>query len=361
MNKDSYFYKIVVKKKNLKGSKIILAILGIFSCIFYLVIKLRILVYKIGLFKTYNFNKPIISIGNIVVGGSGKTPFVELLYDILKNRFNQNVAVLLRGYGAKVNAGDPTSIIDEEMVLKKNLKGVHILSGKNRVKNHRLAIDKLSVDSLILDDGFQHLRLNRDLDIVLLKPNLLEERFLLPAGLLREPFWHLKRAKVFVITDIDRASKENIEHLSNFLYKINPPALILSARYIVSGLFDIKEDEEKPLESKIEKSFLGVCGIADPGSFKYSLSKLGLRLSLFIDYPDHYEYKKKDIDYIIDSASNVNLSYIITTQKDIYKFYPYLDEFTKADIKVLALKIKLELEDRDQDKLYDKLSIIFNS
>jgi len=363
----------VVEKKNLFGNWMVLKILMVLSFMFFVVIKLRVWGYKIGVFKRYRLNCLVISIGNIVVGGSGKTAFVQTLCNVLKDKFNRKSVVLLRGYGPLVQSSRfkvqglenerLTQMVDEEVILRENLQSVPVLIGKDRVKNARIAIEKLEADVLILDDGYQYLKLHRNLNVILLKaPSVLEEKFVLPRGLLREPYTHLDRADVLIITDTDRVSDTQMRKIDNFLGSLNYSALNLHAIYTPFSLFDVVKGEEKGLKYADGKRFLAVCGIGDPASFRHSLEKVNLEIAEWINYPDHHAYDKKNAENILQLFKKTKSDSIITTQKDIYKLYLCLNGFVKENIKeILALKVKLELEDESKNKLYGRLHNIFNS
>lgn len=362
---NSYLYKIITNEGSFPGKKIILLVLKILSYIYCGVVKLRLFLYKIGFFKTYNVDIPVISIGNISVGGSGKTAFTQTVSNLIKDEFNRKPAVLLRGYGAKVRSLNDNGMarIDEEEVLKENLNDIPILEGKNRVKNGKDAVRKFKSDCIILDDGFQYLKLKKDLNIVLVKPHtILEEKYLLPRGFLREPFTHLERADLVVVTDIDRVSGDKKESIQSYLHHFYPYKIVLYASYFPTQIYNIMEGKEENIESLKRKEFISFSGIGDPGSFRYSLKKQSLKIKSDITYGDHHNYNMEDIRDIINKTRELGLVDIVTTQKDICKINPYLNEFTNQDMNLFVMKIELRLiEEKYRRELYDKLSNLFNN
>ncbi len=367
----SYLYKIIVNKEKLFAYKYVLYILWIFSFIYGFSIKLRILFYKFKIFRKYYFDKPVISIGNIIVGGSGKTAFAQILHKFLKNRFKISSAILLRGYGAKIQITDyrlqvtentvKKNMVDEEAMLRQNLKNATILVGKNRVANAEFAFKKLNFDCVILDDGYQYLRLHKSLNIVLLKAtSILEEEFLLPRGLLREPYSHLDRADILILTDTDRVLTEDLNTIKNFIKSFVFSIDILSAVYQFEAVWDLVTEKECKYYDKDEK-YLAISGIGDPESFLHSLSKQNFKLGGCITYPDHHSYCLEDIKYILQVAKSKDIYSIITTQKDAYKLKPYIDLFIKANLKnIFVLNVELQLEKNSEAILYDKLCNILN-
>lgn len=298
-------------------------VLRIISLLYGLVLSFCNFLYKVNIFKPKRIKAKVISIGNITLGGTGKTPAVMALAKKL-NGEGRKVAVLLRGYkGKNENKGgvvsngssillSPKESGDEAYLLAERLSGVPVLVGKKRAKSARIAIDRFGAEVLILDDGFQHRRLARDLDIVLIDAaNPFGNGRLFPAGILREPLSALGRADVILLTRTDEAA--NKEEIKKRLFKINPLALIIESVHQPICLLD-KEGREHPLTIIKGKKVLAFSGIGRPESFEKMLKDLGAKEVVCLRYPDHHLYRQKDIREIKEKAKGVE--FLISTEKD---------------------------------------------
>ncbi|MBU1486730.1 tetraacyldisaccharide 4'-kinase, partial [bacterium] len=284
---------------------------------------LREFLYRAGVFTSKRLSAKVISIGNITLGGTGKTPAVMALAKKLQGE-GRKVAVLLRGYkgrlenkGGVVSDGsslllNPREAGDEAYLLAKRLPKIPVLVGKNRIKSGKAAINKFGVDVLILDDGFQHRRLARDLDIVLIDAaNPFGAGRLFPSGILREPLSALSRADVFLLTRTDEAA--DYKKIRERLLKINPSALIIESVHKPISILD-KEGKGHPLTIIKGKKVLALSGIGHPESFEMMLKNLGAKGAVCLRYPDHHSYSQRDIEEIKEKSKEVEL--IISTEKD---------------------------------------------
>ncbi len=309
--------------------------------------------YYIGYFfkKSYLLSRQkklpckVISVGNITLGGTGKTPTTIALAIEAKKRGLKPV-ILTRGY--KGNAKEPVfvnfpqqqnfssdklpkseispkTIGDEAFMMSKKLGDVPIVKYPDRYKGGMQALERLKPfvhnDRIvfILDDGFQHWGLFRDIDIVLVDGNKpFGNRKMLPFGDLRELPRELKRADILVIT------KQKNEELFNKLKLINPIAPIFYSEYKISDI-RYANGNNLPASALKNKKIYAFCGIADPESFKKNLSSLETEIGYFKDYPDHYRYKAKDIQDIRKHAEKLRCSFMITTEKDIVKIREFKD------------------------------------
>lgn len=340
-----YFYSLVTDQKNDFIAKIIKVFLCILSLIYGFCVGITLFFYKINIFKKHKLPCKVISVGNLTWGGTGKTPFLIELANYLRNQ-GHNLAILTRGYKNYKNTGD------EACFLKDNLINIPIISGKNRLKNAKIALENYNVDTIILDDGFQHWKIVRDLDIVLLDSiNPFGNRKLIPRGILREPISSLKRANIFILTKIDLAN--DIRGLKENLITINPKALILESRHWAVGLYDLK-DANKILDLNIlkNKNVCNLCAIADPISFIKTLKNLGANIVLSFSFLDHHDYNEGDLKKIINKCKENNINTIITTQKDAIKLKDL--DLTSITLEIFVLKIKWEIL-KDKEKLYDQL------
>jgi tetraacyldisaccharide 4'-kinase len=255
---------------------------------------------------------PVISIGNLTVGGTGKTPCVEFVAGLLRDGDRQ-VAILSRGYGSEAGRND------EAMVLEENLPDVPHLQGRDRVALAATAIEELESDVLVLDDGFQHRRLARDLDIVLIDATEpFEREYLFPRGALREPLGSLRRAGSVVVTRADQVSAERLKDLRDAIRRIVPAVPIATTTHEPKRLLRIDDDRD-PSELH-GKTVFAFCGLGNPPAFRRTLEQLGATLGDFRTFPDHHPYTKHDVESLAAWAAQApEGTWIVTTQKDWVK------------------------------------------
>lgn len=334
----------IIREKE-KGNKLILFILNFISCLYYLVVQLRLFLYEKRLIRQTQVPAKVISIGNITLGGTGKTPAIIEIANLFSDK---KVTILSRGYKSRHEnnlavISDGKQILlgvtesgDEPYLLAKRLPTIPVIIGKNRLKSAKYAIDNFGAEIIVLDDGFQYLPLKRDLDIVLIDGrNPYGNNNLFPAGILREPLKNLKRANIFIITKIDQSL--NRTAIIQGLKKINPHALILESKHTPIKFISFDSKEEYPLEFIKDIDILALSSIGDPDSFEAILKKLTPRHFLHLKYPDHYAYTKKDVNKLIDCLQGI--SFIITTEKDMVR----LREVVPADLPILYLLIRFEI------------------
>ncbi len=288
---------------------------------------------------------PVISVGNITVGGTGKTPLVIALAEGLRER-GIPVAILSRGYkGEKVSGSivsDGKTIYlsaeeagDEPYLMATRLRDTPILIGKNRFANGKIALQRFGNQGILLDDGFQHLQLHRDLNLLLVDSTIgFGDHHLLPRGILREPLAHLRRADLFVLTKVE--SPEACQPLENLLKKIHPSAPVFHSSYEASGLIGT-HGEWEDLSFLKGKNVLALSGIANPSSFLSLLKKSGMKVIKEAIFPDHYRYTQKDIVSIEKKGKGAD--WIVTTEKDIVRMADL--EIGRLPVRALRIEMKL--------------------
>jgi tetraacyldisaccharide 4'-kinase len=297
------------------------------SYLFKAVVVLRELFYRKGIFKSRHLPCRVISIGNITVGGTGKTPATYLLARYLKNA-GFKVAVLSRGYRTKGSiepliisdgknvVASPEAAGDEAFMLAKKLSGVPVLAGKNRFLLGQRAIQQFSSQIVILDDGFQHYPLQRDLDIVLINArNPFGNGFLLPRGILREPLSSLSRSHLVLLTKIEETTA--VEKLAEVIKRHSSHAHIFTASIQARALRRALDDAILPFAAVRGKQAVGLCSIGDPESFFSLLERFGLIILKRLAFPDHHWYG--DDDYTAINACGRGADFIVTTEKDVAK------------------------------------------
>jgi len=297
------------------------------------------------LIGTYKAFKPVISIGNITVGGSGKTPLVIWLARHLKNKGIKAV-ILTRGYMPEAGKNS-----DEADMLYEQIPLIPVLAGESRIRSIRKVKNKMPVDVFICDDAFQHWPLYRDLNLVTIDAvNPFGNGHLLPAGILREPLSALKRADVFILTKTDGV--DNIQELSFKLFKINPRALIMESRYKSIGVVDVFDVRPLPEDFLEDMRVVGFCAIGDPLSFELSLKYSHAKVLKLFTYMDHHVYKSDDIVRMKEFCHAQGVQTLVTTHKDAVKLHVFKEMF--EDIRLVYIPIQLEVT-KGSDEFFQKI------
>jgi len=312
LNQDSY-RKLVSGESRGLGAVLLRFILGIAAHVYRLITGVRNFLYSKGWLKIHRAEVPVISIGNITTGGTGKTPLVIRLCNFLRNS-ESKCAILTRGYKAVENYGD------EPAVLAESCPGVEVVVNPDRVAGAAVAISKFGANVLIMDDGFQHRRLGRDLDIVAIDSTVpFGFGKLLPAGLLREPIDSLKRADAAVITRCNQVDEAELTQLEGKLRKVNPEmAIARSIHAPVCARFI--DDREISLEELKGKKIFAFCGIGNPDAFLNTVGGLGAEVIGSKVFDDHYHYTDQCLADIYEQAQRLNAELMLTTQKDWVSF-----------------------------------------
>ncbi len=277
---------------------------------------------------------PVISVGNITAGGTGKTPFTLKLAQLLRAA-GKKPAVLTRGYrggaekmGAVVSDRDkvlldPACAGDEPYLMARRLPGVPVLAGRDRCRS-ALEAEKMGADVLILDDGFQYWKLARDLDIVLIdSTDPFGGGHMLPRGFLREPLKHLERADFFVLTKADQAGDVKKKEICDILHRYRPDAPVIEAGHHPSfcvAYTDWSEGHTKPLpQGSPEEYVFLLSGIGSPDGFRRTAEEAGLRISGSAALDDHHAYTAEDLRKAAEQAGRCGAKAIVITEKDAVK------------------------------------------
>ncbi len=306
--------------------------LSLISFPYGVIIRLRNLAFDRGWKASHRVGVPVIAVGNLTLGGTGKTPMVEWIGRWFR-RHDLRVAILSRGYG------DTAGMNDKGRVLEENLPEVPHLQGADRVALARTAVEELASEILILDDGFQHRRLARDLDIVLLDaldPFGLGSIF--PRGLLREPVRSLKRAGVVVLSRADLVDEATRLSIRRRAEKSAGPLRWIEARHAPLDLIDA-ELGSFSLESLTGQKVAAFCGIGNPEGFRRTLAGLGVDLVDFRAFPDHHAYTGPDVADLSRWVRDLGAELALTTQKDLVK----LRTSSLGPVPLRALRIGLEI------------------
>jgi tetraacyldisaccharide 4'-kinase len=332
------------------------------SYLFGGIVQLRLWLYRQRIFRDQPLGCLVVVVGNLTVGGTGKTPVVEMFAKALRDR-GRKVAILSRGYKSKAPplwqkwwfwlnhteepppriVSDGTTVLldsevagDEPFMLARNLPGVVVLVDKNRVKAGAYAIKRFGCDTLILDDGFQYLPLKGRLNLLLVdKTNPFGNGFMLPRGILREPVKHLSRASYVLLT---KSKGVRDEELEDMIQKFNPGVEIIECAHKPKYLQRIDTAEQIPLAALAGKKIGAFSGIAAPESFEAFLRETGARLGYTRRFLDHYRFTHEDLATVFSEAKLAGVEMIITTEKDAVR----ID--AGEDIPLPCYYLRLEIE-----------------
>ena len=329
------------------------------SAIYGAVTQTRLAAYRRGLFSVSKLAVPVVSVGNLTTGGTGKTPLVEWVcrtIDVVTHegvREGKRVCVLTRGYG---RANPNTQVVvsngadllageleagDEPLLLARNLQGIAaVVSNPNRVAAGEWALENLQSEVFVLDDAFQHLGISRDLDIVTIDAtNPWGGGRLLPYGRLREPISGLSRADCVVITRAEQA--ENLEAVTNVIKRIVGYAPVFSSRMLTRGFRSINGD---PIDATAfpAEPVAAFCGIGNPTSFFNYLRRERYQLALTRTFPDHHQYKQAEVDTLVADATANGAKRLITTAKDAIKL-----QFFQFGLPCFVVDIQISIDEEE--------------
>ena len=329
-----FLYRVVTDQINGWPINILKGVLWILSCFYGVIIGIIKLLYNFGILKRQKLPCPVISVGNITLGGVGKTPLIEYVAKILKEE-GFNPVILTRGY-----MGQKGQESDEAQMLKKNLENVPVLIGSNRFKNAQEFLSNNSADVFLLDDGFQHWTLFRDMDIVALDAtNPWGNKHLIPRGILREPLSALSRANIFILTKTDLA-RSNVVIVRDRLRLLGQNKLIVETIHEPKCLRDLKSQRKMDLSTISSKRVCMLSSIGDPQSFENMLTQLGASVQENFSFMDHHVYTQEQIEQLVKYCEGHHIPFVVTTQKDAVKLDAFLNLFSDK-IKVLVLEINI--------------------
>ena len=361
-NLEQFGIDVVLERRHGIRASILRAVLYALSFIYDRLVQLRLYLYRKRILRERALGCLVISVGNLTVGGTGKTPIVEKFARALQVG-GRRVAILSRGYKSvprkrnwpdrlRRKDADPPRVVsdgksllldsltagDEPYMLAHNLKDVIVLVDKNRVKSGRFAIDRWGVDTLLLDDGLQYLHLKHRLDMVLVDRQApFGNEFLLPRGTLREAPRNLRRASYIFIT---KNTGEPNDALIQRIRRYNRTAEIIECAHKPLYLQNVFSDEQLPLE-RLRDAFIGsICGIAAPESFEGALKKLGAHVDLAKRYIDHHYYTEAELTNFMHRCIRRDLAMIVTTEKDAVR----MPRLTEAQVEVSIYFLRVEIE-----------------
>lgn len=358
---EHYLLSVIEGQKG-KRAALLRFVMQLLSFLFAFLVQVRLMLYRHRILRPNTLGCQVISVGNLTVGGTGKTPVVEVFARTLQQR-GRKVAILSRGYKSKrrplryrlvrwirkkelpprvVSDGqrlrlNSSTAGDEPFMLASNLPNVAVVVDKDRVKAGKYAIKRLGCDTLILDDGFQYLKLGHRLDIALVdSTNPFGHGHLLPRGLLREPMRNIKRAGFIFITKCDSGGASELKEQ---LRKLNPDAEISECRHAAKYLRHVFSDKTYELNKLKGMKIAAVSGIAVPESFENALRKFGAEIVYTRRFSDHHRFSQQEIIDTVNESLENGAEAILTTEKDAVRF-PFIE---RRDIPILYMRVEIEM------------------
>lgn len=361
---ERYFLELIHEKRQGRGPDLLRGVLRHLSIVYGAGVSTRHFLFDKGIFRHHTLGCQVISIGNLTVGGTGKTPVVEVFARTLQ-REGRRVAILSRGY-KKVEHGfwkrlldgvtgrekrRPPRVVsngqellldsdmsgDEPYMLASNLPNVVVLVDKDRVKSGRYAVDKYHCDTLLLDDGFQYRSLKHRVEVVLVDcSDPFSNGYVLPRGLLREHISNIRRADFIFIT---KSRQPESEQLKAQLRALNPKAEISECTHRAQYLQNIYTGERKALGFLDGRPVATISGIASPEGFEHGIRKMGATIVYLKRFADHHRYRQQEIIDLINKSKHNQASAIITTEKDAVRF----PKIERQDVPVYFLRVEIDL------------------
>jgi len=361
---ERYAVDVILERKEGGRANALKFVLGLFAVAYERAVQTRLALYRSRVFRPQEIGCPVVSIGNLTVGGTGKTPVAEMLARELQKR-GRRVAILSRGYKSVprpfvqrlrnrifkhldlfppriVSDGnrvllDSRRAGDEPHMLAKNLPGVCVLVDKDRVKSGLHALRHFDSDVLLLDDGLQYQRLRHRLDVVLVdRQSPFGNERLLPRGTLREPPVNLRRASYIIVT---KSGPEPDAALISRLRKLNPTAAIIECDHAPRHWQDITTGQKFPLDHLKGRHVGAMSGIARPESFEEAVRRLGANVEITKSFADHHRFTKKEILRFLEWCDRRSLDALVTTEKDAVRF----PEIDKPQVPMLFLRVEIEI------------------
>ncbi len=363
-NLEQFAIDVILERRYGKKAAVFRWFLYLLSIVYLWLVQLRLALYRKLLLKQRQLGCMVVTVGNLTVGGTGKTPVVEKVARALQDG-GRKVAILSRGYKSKKppllrrleqrlkrnNQPAPPRVVhdgnslmldsgqagDEPYMLARNLNDVIVLTDKDRVKSGLFAIRNWGVDTLVLDDGFQHLKLKHSIDIVLIDRQApFGNEFLLPRGTLREPPKNLQRARYIFIT---KSTPDGNTELIKRIRRYNRTAEIIECAHRPQYLENVFSGERLPLDYLLNRYVGSVCAIAQPHSFEQALRDLGANLEVTRQFADHHRFSHREIEGFLERCLRRDLDAVITTEKDAVRF----PKVKNPPVPILFMRVEIEL------------------
>jgi len=333
------FDNIVSSKDKSIVANCVRLMLSVLSSLYGCVISIRNILFDVGIFKSVKLSIPVICVGNLTVGGTGKTPMVIYVVRMLLE-MDKRVVILSRGYKSNADGSN-----DENILLKSALPGVEIVVDGDRVRGGRFAIEQYNPDILVMDDGFQHRRLRRELDITLVDARSpFGYGYVIPRGYLRERKEGLRRSDVAIITRADQVNGARLKSISSSIASLTNNGIQCTATHAPVALYDM-DNNAIALSDLKSKPVYAFCAIAKGEAFVETLSALQCKIIGHKFFRDHHHYTEQEIESVVNAGKGGGEkvdNWYVTTEKDWVKIALYSPSVLKN---VYRLQIEAKLND----------------
>ena len=329
-----------------------------FSIFFFIGVLFRNFLFDLKILKSRSVSKPVICVGNLTTGGTGKTPWVQFICEYLE-KMGKKALIVSRGYGGLFSEimevlleSDPEQCGDEPLWLKQKTKSL-VYVGKNRFAATQKALLKKAVDIVLMDDGFQHRQMKRDLNIVLLDATTpFHDYFMLPVGKMRETFSSLKRANILIITKCNYTKPKNVKKLINHCCPHISRTQIFLSDYVFKKWIPLFDNFSRDFK----KEQLSVaCAIGNPHGFLKTIHNLKIEPIKKFIFQDHYFWKPCDIKKIIKNMKSEKSFDLLITAKDAVKLLRYKQDFSNSGIQLWICSMEIKLGEESK-KLFSKIN-----
>ena len=355
----TYLYRVIHGERKGLLPTILLLFLRLFSSVYALGVNVKLSMYRFGILEQHKLPCHVISLGNITVGGTGKTPTAQRLATLIRD-MGYRVVILNRGYRAAwqedvglVSDGQKIYMTaaeagDEAYLLAKSLPGVPVVIGKERAVSGEYAVKQLNAQVIILDDAYQHWQLARDLDIVLIDSlNRFGNNFLLPRGTLREPLTNLNRAHAFLLTKVDQTTDNARDSIRDTLIQYNDKALIVESIHRPRWFIEIESwykgvrDCGIALENVRGQSVVAISAIGNPSSFEQTIADIEVNVIDSLRFPDHHHYTMSEMQWAMERAVKKGANALVTTEKDAVKIpAEFIHSHRPLPVYVLGIEVR---------------------
>lgn len=333
----AWLYRLIQNDSNNRAARALKGFLWLLSFGYLGAVKTIQGLYRLKLLKKKSLPRSVISIGNLTLGGTGKTPLTGFVAEYLQEK-GYVPAVLIRGYGAY------KGVSDEVELYKELCPGLRVAQGLDRFAcGWEVLKENPKVNVFVMDDGFQHWALDRDLEIVVIDAtDPFGNGFLLPRGNLREPLASLRRADIIVLTKVDLGAG-NVPQIYEVIRRKNFHAVFVESVYAPTRLVDLKDKGKSQDLAGLKGREAGLfSAIGNPQGFERTMLALGCKVQAAYAFPDHYFYTKKDLEKITQDAAAQGIKTLITTQKDAVKLR-HLEQYIPPEVDLLVLAVVLKI------------------
>lgn len=340
--------------------------LAVLAMIYTAGLTVYLFLYRIGIRRSTCIGRPVVCIGNITTGGTGKTPTSQMVCRCLMER-GFRVAVLSRGYrganeyGCALVSSETQLLLeesdagDEAYLLATTLPGVPVAVGKDRIRTGRMIVERFQPDIVVLDDGMQHWRLHRDLDVALVNAAApFDNGWTVPRGMLREPVGNLSRAGIVLITNAYRVSAEMLERVKSDLMVITPSAELFVGDLLPVGMLCLSDGVRLKPDWLQGRRVVAMSALGNPESFECTLSELGAVVTTTIRFTDHHAITPEELLHIEEARLRTGAELIVTTEKDAVKLPK---EAKVAPIYVLHVAMQADNNEQFVDSIIRHLAL----